>query len=240
MKKIFIAIISLLISSKVFSQVKLDNLKMKKLGKDEYLDFTYLKESGEYNLTIFKVDKNGNKIEDLFFINHQYGNIQISNDRKLLFISGLRYKESADTQVGKYNYYLIDGNNGRIKFLFTTNKIIRTSNKLDYYIVVDSYKKQNGFKIEVRDLNNNKIVRDFYWNIERKNGGWCELLRSPNPDYDFMLSYVVDNFVLAECLYRIKDNKLDLIFEDYSFSKEYIVSLYLNGFVPNTTSSVSN
>ena len=243
MKKIIIALFVLVSNIQIFSQVKLDNLKMKKLGKEEYLDYVYLNGCGKYNLKIFKIDKDENPIEDLFFINHQYGNIQISEDRKMILLSGEGFHDS-NTKLLTHNYYLIDGKKGKVKYTYTLHPQVITSSDFKYFLTIEDYTEEKGYKIAVRKVNDGKVLKTFFWKTGTKSYGGLTFLRSKDSNYDFRIIYTAEISMYGECFYRVKDNKLYETLNDTFDTREYInkysCSYYEEGLVSRPDEKMKN
>ena len=247
MKKIIIALLIFILNFQVFSQTSLDYLKMKKLGKDEYLDFIYLKDGKEFDLKIFKTDKDGNSIEDLFFLDFggSWSNIQISENRKQILLSGEVFAERKEPSgFGYYKYYLFDGFKGKICHVFTTHTFVITSRDFKFFLTAEDYSEKKGYEIAVRKVKDGKVVKTFFWKTGTKSYGGLTFLRSENFDYDFRIIYTAEISMYGECFYRVKDNflheTLNDTFDDLEYINEFSCSAYEWGNVSRPSEKVKH
>lgn len=212
-------IVCLVFCVKANSQVVLQNSSFSKLKNGEYLDFEYgkyVKDGCEYQLKIFKASSDGFLREELFLFNDQYGNIQISEDGKLILLSGME-----DMQTHSYNYYLIDGKKGKMSFVFNSTRPVITTRNLEYYIIDCCYESEKGMKFEIRKTRSGELKDTFFWKVGSKIGGGCLYYRSSDSDYDFRICYIVERNTYGDCYYNIKKRKLNEVFNDTFTSREY-------------------
>lgn len=247
MKKIIIALFMFVSNIQIFSQTSLDHLKMKKLGMEEYLDYVYLKDGGKYDLKIFKTDKDGNTIEDLFFLdlNGSWSNIQISENRKQILLSGEVFTEKKEPSgFGYYKYYLFDGIKGKICHVFTTPELVITSRDFKYFLSIENYSEKKGYEIAVRKVKDGKVLKSFFWKAGKKAYGGLRFFRSENFDYDFRIIYSSEGNMYGECFYRVKDNSLhenyNDTFDDFEYTNAYSCSHYECGVVSTPGEKMKN
>lgn len=201
------------------SQVVLLNSSFDKLKNGEHLEYAYgkyVKECREYQLKIFKTSFDGLVREELFLFNDQYGNIQISEDGKSILLSGME-----DIKTHSYNYYLIDGKKGTIRFVFNSNRPVITTKNLEYYLIDRCFVNEKGMKFEIHETRSGELKDTFFWKVGIKIGGGCSYYRSPDCNYDFRICYVVEGNTYGDCYYNIKKRKLKEDFNDTFTNLEY-------------------
>lgn len=196
------------------------NIHFQQLDADEYF-YGDFEDNGIFTLYAKNTNINRDRIIGKFDIS--WGSYEFSADKKRMFF----HIKSDDSFPP---YFFVNGYAGTLCYVANMPRVVMGNKELDFIVcattAADNFKDVDNFRFAVFDINNKKIVKYFYWNVNDKNisGSSINIYRSLDTNYDFCIDYRADKyFIIARCYYNISANKVVTIFDKSAMSEsDYI------------------
>jgi hypothetical protein len=188
----------------------------KNAGIQEYLEGQY----PDYNVKISAGNIENGQERLLGYVFSSPHAHQISAERK----SGVFFYQ---TQTVNHPLFIINANEGTIKYLMDVTLTARTTPDMQYLMYDlphlvdetkpaydDSYIIDNtSQRFALVDLETLEIIRIIEWNRNVDVGGGFQIFRSLEPEYDFRIDYYIESGTYGTAYYSIERDELNVIFD---------------------------